>query len=53
MRPTAFLRPAQPQLSAELKNGVGAHLFDGAPTMTYDDRLDDVRQVLRIIDEGQ
>lgn len=46
-----FLAAAEPHLSAELRDGAGALLFDGNPPTTYQDWLDDVRRVLRVIEE--
>lgn len=48
----AFLSAAEPHLSDELKASVGDLLFDGSPRATYEEWLDDVRLVLRIIEEG-
>lgn len=47
----AFLSAAEPQLSDELKASVGDFLFDGSPRATYEEWLDDVRLVLRMIEE--
>ena len=46
-----FLAAAEPHFSAELKGGVGPLLFDGVPPTTYRDRLDDIRKLLRVIEE--
>ncbi len=46
-----FLAAAEPHFSVELKEGAGALLFDGNPPTTYQDWLDDVRKVLRMIEE--
>ena len=47
----AFLSAAEPHLSDELKASVGDLLFDGSPRATYEEWLEDVRLVLRMIEE--
>lgn len=48
-----FMGAAEPLFSAALREGVGAALYDGAPMATYDEWLQDVRKVIRSIDDGE
>jgi hypothetical protein len=48
-----FIAVAEPLFSAKLRAGVGGALFDGNPAATYEDWLDDVRKVARVIDDGE
>lgn len=46
-----FMTSAEPLFSPELRAGVGEALFDGQPSASYEDWLEDVRQTVRIIDD--
>jgi hypothetical protein len=48
-----FMAIAEPLFSTTLRDGVGAALYDGAPMATYDEWLQDVRNVARSIDDGE
>ena len=48
-----FMGAAEPVFSGALRAGVGNALYDGAPTATYGEWLDDVRSVARSIDDGE
>ncbi|MDQ3493485.1 MAG: hypothetical protein M3452_09545 [Chloroflexota bacterium] len=48
-----FLASAETHLSDELKEGVGAILYDDQPPSTYEDWLEDVRRFLRVIEEEE
>ena len=48
-----FMAAAEPLFSAELRAGVGGALWDGDPAATYEEWLDDVRRVVRMIDDGE
>ena len=48
-----FIGVAEPLFSAKLRAGVGVALFDGNPAATYEEWLDDVRTVARVIDDGE
>lgn len=48
-----FMAAAEPRFSAELRAGVGDALYDGLPPASYNDWLQDVRNVVRTIDDGE
>lgn len=48
-----FMAIAEPMFSPELRAGVGDALYDGNPSATYEEWLDDVRSVAKMIDAGE
>lgn len=48
-----FMAAAEPLFSAELRAGVGSALYDDKPPATYEEWLDDVRRVVRVIDDEE
>jgi hypothetical protein len=48
-----FMAAAEPMFSGALKAGVGDALYDGKPPATYEEWLQDVSHVVRMIDEGE
>lgn len=48
-----FMAAAEPLFSAEIRARVGDALYDGKPPATYDEWLQDVRKVARLIDDGE
>lgn len=47
----AFLKAAEPEFSDELRTRVGAALYDGEPSVGYDEFLAEVRNVVGVLDE--
>ena len=48
-----FIAAAEPMFTSELRAGVGDGLYDGNPSATYEEWLDDVRSVAKMIDAGE
>jgi hypothetical protein len=48
-----FMATAEPAFSPELRAGVGNALYDGAPPATYEEWIQDVENVARMIDDGE
>lgn len=49
----AFMAIAEGTFSEALRSGAGDALYDGNPPATYEEWLQDVRDVVRMIDEGE
>lgn len=49
----AFMAAAEPLLSAELRQKVGAGLYDGNPAATYEEWIADVERTVAVIDAGE
>lgn len=48
-----FMAAAEPRFSDRLRAGAGGALYEGNPPATYSEWLDDVRKVVRMIDDGE
>ena len=46
-----FLEAAEPNFSDELRDGVGAAMYDGRPMVTYEEWLADVETILSVVEE--
>lgn len=48
-----FMAAAEARFSETLRAGAGDALYDGDPSATYEEWLQDVRNVVRMIDDGE